>query len=492
MGFSLNKSLKSSSIIDDVRVALSSSFVMTILATSTFFRIIFHFFVLPNSPSGFGPDEGTYAELAKHVSQGLPVDEFPAYGANLYNSAKSIILPGAFLIQLGMGELSAVRTIASTYGLASSIVLVLCFLALLKLRNQTFQTSALVFTTKFLILLSIFTFFPSNFVWSTIGLRESASQFWLITTFYFILKLLHSDGRDSLKFTALCSLALTLAHGTRPETAFVFSLVALLTSIVLLLKIRKFSLVIAIFLGVFGGQAFTTTPQVAAEELLGAFKIIEPERIQSTTQKQPEILEAKQNDSASIKCSRENEIIQFEGSEFRCKYSKTYQVIERNPRKTLENKILRTQALEYKRNVNAIDAQSALPMNFCQGLSRDVFHVIECNLSELPYRLFAFLFRPLIFFDQGSTALTFAALENLGWMILIPISVWVSLRKREHTVDRVVALSLITYVILFASAAALYEGNLGTAFRHKSTILWPLILILMIAPRIFSKFKLAC
>jgi hypothetical protein len=231
---------------------------------------------------------------------------------------------------------------------------------------------------------------------------------------------------------------------------------------------------------------------VAAEELLGAFKIIEPERIQSTTQKQPEILEAKQNDSASIKCSRENEIIQFEGSEFRCKYSKTYQVIERNPRKTLENKILRTQALEYKRNVNAIDAQSALPMNFCQGLSRDVFHVIECNLSELPYRLFAFLFRPLIFFDQGSTALTFAALENLGWMILIPISVWVSLRKREHTVDRVVALSLITYVILFASAAALYEGNLGTAFRHKSTILWPLILILMIAPRIFSKFKLAC
>jgi hypothetical protein len=107
----------------------------------------------------------------------------------------------------------------------------------------------------------------------------------------------------------------------------------------------------------------------------------------------------------------------------------------------------------------------------------------------LPYRLFAFLFRPLVFFDQGSTTLTFAALENLGWMILVPLSVWVSLSKRENTVDRFINLSLTSYVLLFASAAALYEGNLGTAFRHKSTILWPLVFILMIAPRILPKFK---
>jgi hypothetical protein len=115
--------------------------------------------------------------------------------------------------------------------------------------------------------------------------------------------------------------------------------------------------------------------------------------------------------------------------------------------------------------------------------------LIECNLKELPYRLFAFLFRPLIFFDQGSTTLNFAALENLGWMILVPLSVWVSLRRRENTVDRFINLGLTSYVLVFASAAALYEGNLGTAFRHKSTILWPLIFILMIAPRIIPKSR---
>ena len=555
MGISLNNSLERSAIIDDIKFAFSSRPILVILAISTFVRIVFHFFVLPDSPSGFGPDEGTYAALAKYVSQGLPVEEFPVYGAELYNSAKSITLPSAFLVRVGMDELSAVRTLASTYGLASSLVLALCFLALLRLRNQTFDRLSPKFDRKFLALLLIFTFFPSNFVWSTIGLRESGSQFWLITTFYLILKLSGSHGRDLWKFTALCSLALTLAHGSRPEAALVFSLIALLASIVLLVKYRKLFPLIAILLGVFAGQAFTTTPKVLAEESLGAFKIIEKELTQSATPKPVESnqsatpkpvesnqsatpkpvesnqsatpkpvesnqsatpkpvesnqsatpkpvesnqsatpkpvesVEGKRNESASAECTQESQIIQFEGKKFRCKTSKTYQVEERNPTKTLGQQILTPQVLEYHRNVNALDAQSALPISTCLNLSRDIFIVIECNLKELPYRLFAFLFRPLIFFDQGSTTLTFAALENLGWIILVPLSVWVSLRRRENTVDRFISLGLTSYVLVFTSAAALYEGNLGTAFRHKSTILWPLIFILMIAPRILPKSR---
>jgi len=131
VGFSLNNSLERSSITDDIRMTLSSKPVIVILTLSALFRIVIHFLVLPNSPSVLGPDEGTYAALAKYVAEGLPVQEFPAYGAGLYNSAKSITLPSAFLVQLGMAELMAVRTIASIYGLASSLILALCFLALL-------------------------------------------------------------------------------------------------------------------------------------------------------------------------------------------------------------------------------------------------------------------------------------------------------------------------------------------------------------------------
>jgi hypothetical protein len=586
VGISLNNSLERSAIIDDIKFAFSSRTIIVILAISHLVRLVFHFFVLPNSPSGFGPDEGTYAALAKHVAQGLPVEEFPSYGANLYNSAKSIMLPSALLVELGIDELSSVRTIASIYGLASSLVLVLCFLAVLKLSSQVFDKPDTVFDRKFLTLLLVFTFFPSNFVWSTIGLRESGSQFWLMTTFYLILKLLDSTRRDLLKFTGLCSLSLTLAYGTRPETALVFSVIALVTSIVLLVKFRKVFPLITILLGVFAGQAFTTTPVTLAEESLGAFQIVEQglnqsftpkpvesnqsatpkpvesnqsatpkpvesnqsatpkpvesnqsatpkpvesnqsatpkpvesnrsatpkpvesnqsatpkpvesnqsatpkpvESNQSATPKPVESLVGKRNESVSANCTQENQIIQFEGQTFRCKTSKSYQVEERDLTKNLEQQILTAQILEYKRNVNALEAQSALPYSTCQNLSRDILTLIECNLKELPYRLFAFLFRPLIFFDQGSATLNFAALENLGWMILVPLSVLISLGRRENSVDRFINLGLTSYVLLFASAAALYEGNLGTAFRHKSTILWPLIFILMLAPRILPK-----
>ena len=500
MSHSVDNSLKRYSIIDDIKCVLFSRPIQIILALSTLFRIIFHFFVLPNSPSAFGPDEGTYAALSKYVSQGLPVEEFPAYGADLYNSSKSIILPSAFLVQLGMGELGAIRTVASTYGLASSLGLALCFLALLKLRSQSFSILSPMFDRKFLTLLLMFTFFPSNFVWSTVGLRESGSQFWLIITFYLILKILDSTGRGLWKFTALCSLSLTLAYATRPQTSLVFSIIALLTSIILLIRSRNFFPLIAILLGILFGQVFTTTPQTLADESLVAFQIVEQELSQSVTPKPVESnqsvtpkpvdnLEAQGNESASIKCAQENELIQFEGKKFRCKNSKTYRVVERNPTDTLGKQILTTQILDYKRNVNALGAQSALPTSTCQDLSRDILRLLECNLGELPYRLFAFLFRPLIYFDQGSGALTFAALENLSWMILVPFSIWISLRKRENTVDRFVNLALTSYVLLFASAAALYEGNLGTAFRHKSTILWPLIFILMIAQRILPKSR---
>jgi len=304
--------------------------------------------------------------------------------------------------------------------------LVLSFIAYLRLRNGNIEELSSSLDKKSICTLVFFAFLPSNCIWSTIGLRESGSQFWLITAFYLILKLLNSTGKDLWKFTSLAAFSLTFAYGTRPQTALVFSIVGFLFCTTILLKFRKFMPLIAILIGIFAGQAFTTTPTTS------------------------------------------------------------------NTLKTLQNQVLNVRILKYKRNLNALGAQSALPVSTCQSSSNEIVKIIKCNLSELPYRLFAFLFRPLIFFDQGSTTLNFAALENLGWMILVPLSVWVSLRRRENTVDRFINLGLISYVLAFASAAALYEGNLGTAFHHKSTILWPLIFILMISQKIFSRSKLAC
>lgn len=419
-------------MLNDLQFVLRSRAIVNIFAVSIALRIFFHFIVLPSTPSRFGPDEAIYAALAKYVSSGLSVREFPGYGAGLYNSAKSFTLLSVIFIKVGMNELDAVRLTSSVYGLASLLLLSLIATALHNIRLKARLIVNESMSSKTIFLIGMFAFFPSNFIWSIIGLRESASQFWLMLSFYALLKTaLSLDWRRWTYFVSAI-MSVGVAHGTRPETAYVFSIVTLLFLLVLSLKVRNALLVLAMVLGM----------------LLGHYIISDqsPNSIQNT-----ELLE----DTSFI---QDNEIVL-----------------------NLKQQLLRAQNLEYKRNINAIDAASALPKSSCVSSNTDSFSMIKCSLSELPYRLFAFLFRPLLFFDWGSPNMTLAAVENLVWLVLIPFCSFMALRKNKDPITKFLNFGLVTYIVLFSTAAALYEGNLGTAFRHKSSILWPLVIILIIS-----------
>jgi hypothetical protein len=543
---------KQVSVSTDFRIVFRSRQILTILGLSLILRLIFHFIVLPNTPSGFGPDEGTYAALASYVSRSLPVQEFPEYGAGLYNSARSLLLPSATLIRVGFEELNSIRAISSLYGLASSLVLALSYIAYQRIRHEEFFLISRSKDPKFFTLLILFSFFPSNFIWSTIGLRESASQFWILASFYTLIKLFGFACQRRAIFASLTALALMFSFGARPETALVFSLTALLTSLGFLRTSRNFFGVGSILLGILLGQVFTTTPTVATKETLVAYAMSTPTSKQSATptpadskqsstptpadSKQsstPTPADSKQsstptpadseqsstptpadseqsstptpadseqsstptpvasltsvpNDAMSKKCVSPDQIIETQGQFFKCKLRKSHEVLQREGLKTLEEQLLTTKILAYKRNVNTLGAQSALPLSTCIESSRDILYLLQCNVSELPYRLFAFLFRPFVFFDTGSTYLTLAAIENLGWVALIALSIILVFRRNQSKSDRILNSALSSYALVFASAAALYEGNVGTAFRHKSSILWPLIFILMVATHLRS------
>ena len=145
--------------------------------------------------------------------------------------------------------------------------------------------------------------------------------------------------------------------------------------------------------------------------------------------------------------------------------------------------------IESNRNANSLDALSALPLSSCSEVDQDALTLLGCNLAELPYRFFSFMFRPVILTDNGSPMFNYAAIENVGWTILILMTLWASLQRCQTLQIRFIQMSLGSYIILFSLGAALYEGNLGTAFRHKSAILWVLIFILMISNEIFPKEK---
>jgi hypothetical protein len=151
--------------------------------------------------------------------------------------------------------------------------------------------------------------------------------------------------------------------------------------------------------------------------------------------------------------------------------------------RTLTNNLGIIESIENKRNLNSIGAESALPQSSCVDQSQDLIRILKCNAVELPYRLFAFLFRPLIFFDEGSLLLKLASIENLGWLLILPYGLFIAIRRNTNPKINLVKFYLATFILTFSAAAALYEGNLGTAFRHKSSILWPLILILLLSKK---------
>ncbi len=87
-----------------------------------------------------------------------------------------------------------------------------------------------------------------------------------------------------------------------------------------------------------------------------------------------------------------------------------------------------------------------------------------------------FLFRPLIAIDVTSTSSLFAAIENIAWLGAFIFIVVMLIRKRRLAFFGPLAPSLIFFT-LYCVGAGSYEGNMGTAFRHKSLILWVVLLL---------------
>ena len=118
-----------------------------------------------------------------------------------------------------------------------------------------------------------------------------------------------------------------------------------------------------------------------------------------------------------------------------------------------------------------------MPESKCNQHKDSFLNITVCLAKELPYRTASFLFRPLFPFDSGSSSYNLASLENYFWIILT-IILLMSLYQLFRRFNYRYELNFVyIFVVGFIVGSAIYEGNLGTAFRHKSSILWCLLLI---------------
>lgn len=135
----------------------------------------------------------------------------------------------------------------------------------------------------------------------------------------------------------------------------------------------------------------------------------------------------------------------------------------------------------YQREVSAQYANSAIATDSCTSASSMVALRL-CEITRIPGASFAVMFRPLWPLDTPTawSQLAVAAnAENMIWLVLV-LLVFYATVTRKPTLPRVLWISAL-YGLLIVAGMATLEGNFGTAFRHKSNILWVLCVALLLA-----------
>lgn len=100
---------------------------------------------------------------------------------------------------------------------------------------------------------------------------------------------------------------------------------------------------------------------------------------------------------------------------------------------------------------------------------------LDGSLHALPTGLLATVFRPLPWEATVSEGSTFARVENLAWYLLYVLAAIGLVRSgRRHR--RVLAYPFFVTGLVVA-VAAVTQGNLGTAFRHRGQVFWALAII---------------
>lgn len=416
--------------------------------------------LLPQEASIMAPDEGTYASLAGVVGSGGDWAAWSSgWGAGLYPGSRALLGPAALLIYVGLPDLTAVRVISVMYAVGSQLLL-LSVARLARRRLAPEGPAGLPLVSWPMLGVTVFVLMPSNVLWSNLGLREAACAFWILAAVTCAGYLFTT--RD-WRWKAVCGvgIAVSIAMTFQSRVYLAAALVIALAVGVVWFGRERPRLSITLALGIVAGTilgatlSLPSTPATTAPSADGTTS----SSAAGTTPAAPGFLGSLQQGAAQAPTAI-------------------------NPDTYLERG-------SYQREVSAQYANSAIATDSCLGVPNPQ-SLRWCEISRLPGAAFAVMFRPLWPLDipaEWSTMAVMASLENVAWLALAAAILWV-LVTRLFSLARLLTISLAYGALVIAGMAAL-EGNFGTAFRHKSSTLWVLCTVLVLAGAVRRRAEFA-
>ena len=432
-------SLRLTTLKSKLYAIIFAAFVVRVLA----------FFVLPNTASNLAPDEGTYANLAQWIGMSKPATDFPVYGEMLYLSGRALILPSALFYKLGFNSLDAVRLTASIYGLLTLIaVAILTYSLVSNIKNRKKELDRLIIS-----LMLLFAFLPSPLVWSTLGLRESATTFWVMFGFMIFFLLTQRKVKNENPSHLLLIISIVMVFSSRPQVGWVFAVTLIFCTI--FFRKTRFTLILILLISVFIGY-LGSTPKNEIKVI--TYSVSSPSGINVEQTK-------------AVECSSDGQVLQLNGQKLVCK--KKIET-KSNPGYALAKEI---ESIDYHREANQVGAASVIETFPCPVNVETNTDKYFCMAYRAPYTTFTFLFRPMLGADVTSSSSLVAAAENIFWLVALICVIVMFVRNRKLAFLGSLTPSLV-FFSLYTVGAGAYEGNMGTAFRHKSLILWVVLLLI--------------
>jgi hypothetical protein len=401
--------------------------------------------------TAFAPDEKNYLAIFKVLYRSdFSMNGFPGWPADSENIVRILYLPAKVLNVLGLSELLSLRLQAFGYTFCTALMLYALASKTLHLKVST--TTWLTFGL----------FIPSVFLWGTLGLRENLISFFLVGFFYTVSKYLQTNSYNYLMLCLLTLMGLYIVKG--------YLFIILFISIVIVyacltLKIRKvkkqFSFVVILF-----AIPLMAFPTITATNFESAryFMVW-------STQVETNSVSPDKSFAATLDEPETN------GQTVRLLYNQ----IEKNPLFFyLASKTGLYFALEKALSVPTDGAVGEtrvgenLKLNFDAASLGEPLSILRGSVR--------FLFSPVPFIDNGSLFLNLLSYESFLWYLIY--FVFVALMSKKifwSSGEFFLKFSLILFTSNFIVASALIEVNAGTSLRHRSVLLFCILIAIAIA-----------
>jgi hypothetical protein len=147
--------------------------------------------------------------------------------------------------------------------------------------------------------------------------------------------------------------------------------------------------------------------------------------------------------------------------------------------KGISETIRQIENIPVQQNLNQVGASSRIRPPNCPFEESEKDTVLLCLAWRAPYMTATFMFRPIVKVDVSNNNGLAAAVENLAWFIFCLTILVLLYRKKGIPFFESLSPSILLFLLFVISASA-YQGNMGTGFRHKSLILWVVLLMIFV------------